>query len=140
MIWSIYNYIFDKDYVSYLYNSYTNNLMEIKEDKRVILESCQKGNFTDVPKAVLTQLIKECIIVEDNTDIYNQIKLERTLSRYNNRYLSLTIAPTTACNFRCEYCYESGIEKKVSKSTDKSISDIIDFVKSFRNTEYLRVT
>ncbi|SEW13704.1 hypothetical protein SAMN04487850_1761 [Prevotella aff. ruminicola Tc2-24] len=33
MVWSIYNYLFDKDNTTYLYNSYTNNLMEVKEDK-----------------------------------------------------------------------------------------------------------
>ncbi len=140
MVWSIYNYLFDKDNTTYLYNSYTNNLMEVKEDKKAILEACQRGDFDAVPQTVQDQLQKECIVVEDNADIYNQIKLERSLSRYNNKYLSLTIAPTTACNFRCGYCYEGGIEKKVSKSVDQSISDILGFVKSFKNTKYLRVT
>jgi len=98
MVWSIYNYLFDKDNTTYLYNSYTNNLMEVKEDKKAILEACQRGDFDAVPQTVQDQLQKECIVVEDNADIYNQIKLERSLSRYNNKYLSLTIAPTTACN------------------------------------------
>ena len=114
--------------------------MEVREDIKADLEACRKGDFDAVPQTVIEQLKKECVLVEDNADIYHQIKLERTLSRYNNRYLSLTIAPTTACNFRCSYCYESGIDKKVTKSVDKSIADIIDFVKSFKHTEYLRVT
>ena len=52
MVWSIYNYLFDKDNTTYLYNSYTNNLMEVKEDKKAILEACQRGDFDAVPQAV----------------------------------------------------------------------------------------
>ena len=140
MIWSIYNYLFELGSNIYLYNSYTNNLMRFDIDDKYRLESCAKGEFADVASHFLEELKKQYVVIDNDINIYNRIKLERTLARYNKNYLSLTIAPTTACNFRCSYCYESGIKSKNVLDEEKMANSIIKFTKIFKNTNYLRVT
>ncbi|MBQ6760530.1 MAG: radical SAM protein [Prevotella sp.] len=141
MEWSIYNYDFiDSKGVLFIYNSFTNNLLKIAEEKRKDILFCKKGDFSHPDKDFVEQLIRESIIVENNRELYKQIKLERLLSRYNTRYLSLTIAPTLNCNFRCVYCYEKGRNNETLATSETLIDDIVDFVESFDSTERLRIT
>ena len=134
MIWSIYNYLFELGSNIYLYNSYTNNLMRFDIDDKYRLESCAKGEFADVASPFLEELKKQYVVIDNDINIYNRIKLERTLARYDKNYLSLTIAPTTACNFRCSYCYESGIKSKNVLDEEKMANSIIKFTKIFKKT------
>lgn len=140
MNWSLYNYLFNNQENYYLYNSYTNNLIQFDSEFNEVLLNCKNHEFDKVSTDILDTLEKEKILVDNDEDIYNNIKLKRTISRFNSNILALTIAPTTACNFRCIYCYETGIEcKTISKSTD-FVEDIIKFAKSFPYIEHLFVT
>lgn len=140
MHWSKYNIIFESNYGIYLYNTYTNNLIKLGPDLLSHIKDLKTGNFSCLSEEDLAFLMKNMIIVDDDINIYRTIKLERYTSRLNSKYLSLTIAPTTACNFKCIYCYESGIKSQSLKNQEKLINSTIDFIKKFKNTEYLRVT
>lgn len=140
MNWSLYNYLFSNLDKYYLYNSYTNNLMQFDSKFNDILLNCIHKEFDKVPLDVLDTLKKERILVESDENIYNNIKLKRTLSRYNSNILSLTIAPTTACNFKCTYCYEQGRQCKTIENTSNIVEDILRFAKSFPHVENLFVT
>lgn len=140
MIWSKYNYIFNTQHGDFLYNSFTNNLMQVSPDFLEIVDLCKTGKYSQVSTDVIESLNKHHILVDDDLDLYEQIKAERLASRYNTKYLSLTIAPTTGCNFKCSYCYEAGVTANIVKDKTVSIEDIVAFVDSFKSIDFLRVT
>lgn len=140
MKWSKYNILFASEKGLYLlYNSYTNNFMEISKDEFLILDKCRQGDFSLLDEDYVKFLSDEKILVDDDNHIYNLIKLQRTLARYDTSFLALTIAPTLNCNFKCVYCYEENVQCQASM-TEKTMSNVFDFVKSFRNISGLRVT
>ncbi|MEH2863899.1 radical SAM protein [Segatella copri] len=98
------------------------------------------GDFSYLSEDDVLALKKNMILVDDDTNIYRSIKLQRLMSRLDTGYLTLTIAPTTACNFKCIYCYESGIAPLSAKAKLNLLEDTISFVKLFKNTKFLRVT
>jgi uncharacterized protein len=105
-----------------------------------LIDKIKEGDFSCLSEETLSILQKNMILIEDDSDIYRTIKLERSVSRLDTSYLSLTIAPTTACNFKCIYCYESGIAPQSITNSAQLIDDTIAFIKMFINTKYLRVT
>ena len=103
-----------------------------------ILKQCSIGNLTGLDKASIDYLKQEYIIVDDDEELYNRIKIQRNLSRYNNKILVLTIAPTLGCNFKCSYCYESG---RIPKNMDSSVVEgIYKFIANFVGLQALRIT
>jgi len=140
MVWSKYNFLFETEKNGFfLYNSYTNNFMELSKENFEILKLCKEGNVDIIDEEIRKCLIDECILVECDDDIYNKIRLQRSLVRFNDSYLALTIAPTLACNFRCIYCYETGIEN-ISSMSEEDIPKIVSFVKNYPLIKFLRVT
>lgn len=141
MVWSIYNRLFETiDARYFLYNSYTNNFIQLSFDDFCLMKECQKNGVGVLDDETKNLLKSECIIVDDDNDIYNKIKLQRYLGRFDKSYLSLTIAPTTGCNFKCYYCYEAGIEGSTNNMSLETAANIICFIKEFKTTQKLRIT
>lgn len=127
-------------YGRFIYNTYTNNLMKIDASLISCIDKIMDGDFSDLSEDEILVLKKNMILVDDDTNIYHSIKLQRLISRLDTNYLTLTIAPTTACNFKCIYCYESGLAPLSANAQSNLLEDTISFVKLFKNTKYLRVT
>ena len=140
MDWSKYNIVLESPYGRFIYNTYTNNLMKMDTSLISCIDKVKGGDFSDLSEKEILTLKKNMILVDDDTNIYRSIKLQRSMSRLDTSYLTLTIAPTTACNFKCVYCYESGITPLSAKAQTNLLEDTISFVKLFKNTKYLRVT
>lgn len=104
------------------------------------IDKIKEGDFSSLSEEEILTLRNNMILVEDDTNIYRSIKLQRSISRLDTSYLTLTIAPTTACNFKCVYCYESGITPLSASAQTDLLEDTVSFVKLFKNTKYLRVT
>lgn len=140
MYWSKYNIVFESPYGRFIYNTFTNNLMEMNASLISCIDKIISGDFSYLSEDDVLALKKNMILVDDDTNIYRSIKLQRLMSRLDTGYLTLTIAPTTACNFKCIYCYESGIAPLSAKAKLNLLEDTISFVKLFKNTKFLRVT
>lgn len=140
MYWSKYNIVLETPYGRFLYNTYTNNLMEINPPLISCIDKVKSGDPSGLSEDEILVLKKNMILVDDDTNIYRSIKLQRLMSRLDTSYLTLTIAPTTACNFNCVYCYESGIAPLSAKVKSNLLEDTISFVKMFKNTKHLRIT
>lgn len=140
MHWSKYNIVFKSPYGDFIFNTYTNNLMKIGEPLISSINKIKNGDISCIPEEDILMLKDNMILVDNDTNIYRSIKLQRSMSRLDTNYLTLTIAPTTACNFKCIYCYESGIAPLSTNVQSELLEDTIAFVKLFKNTKYLRVT
>lgn len=128
--------LYGKEY--YVYNSYTNNLLKVDYNIFIALKNGDI-NFMKENIDLINILKNESIVVDDDEDIYNKIKLQRLISRFNNSYLSLTIAPTLNCNFNCKYCYEHSHITKSNTNKKLFIDSIISFIIN-NNVTNLRIT
>ena len=134
---SIYVFLFEKGGHYYLYNSETGFLSEISE---CIYTSLYDGDFESIPDSVAKELQEKKIIV-DRDKVYeyyykDRIKYLSTIGNY--KVLDLVIAPTTGCNFECPYCFEG--DKRNHLMTESVISDLISFIKRYKDSEELSIT
>lgn len=124
MYWSKYNIELESPYGRFIYNTYTNNLMKMDASLASRINKIKDGDFSCLLDEEILMLKKSLILVDNDTNIYRSIKLQRSISRLDTNYLTLTIAPTTACNFKCVYCYESGIAPMSANFQSKTLEDI----------------
>ena len=103
-----------------LYNSYTENIAQIK-DKQKFQEFF--SDFSKYPN--FESLYQDGFIVKKNTD-ETRMANAKFLKKWANKDLMLTLLPSLECNFRCSYCYENFEDRKFS---DQNVKDIELFVK-----------
>ena len=138
MKWSKYNYLFTtKKNKKLLYNSITNNFIELNKDQYDSLQKF-KENPDENKHIISDELINAGIIVENDKNLYYSLKLEKQLTKFDTSYLALTIVPTAACNFDCTYCYETN--RPEIYMDDITENKIVEFVKSYSEANRLRVT
>lgn len=139
MVWSKYNFLLDKDNRYFLYNSYTNNLLELEySDYQSLKWTESNKSLANLDKDFISELVEVNALVEDDDSVYEKIKLVRLKNRYRSDVLSLTIVPTLSCNLACPYCFESNQNQK---TMSKEIEDeLIEYIKSFSGISVLSVT
>lgn len=138
MIWSKYNFLVELEEGRYvLYNSYTNNLVELTVEDWEKIKLIKEGNRI-IDKDLIDELIEECILVEDDELIYQKVKLSRLNTRFRSDIIHLTIVPTMGCNFACPYCFEKDVHDRKTMSAE--IQDgVIEFIKKYQNLHYLSI-
>lgn len=139
--WSRYNFLINNDSSYYLYNAYTNNVLELSKDDYYILSDIKKTNNIpqNVEDAFIEELLSEKILVDEEDDdlIYQKIRLARLQARFDRDSLSLCIIPTMLCNFECPYCFE---HVKNSKKMDQNTEDkIVKFITSHSGLKHLYI-
>lgn len=138
MHWSKYNYLFCRDGLYFLYNSYTNNFVELSEEDFNLLRRCSSGDMSELDDESREYLQQQYVLVNSDDDLYHKVKFQRTRARYNSKILALTIAPTLGCNFKCPYCYEVG---RAPQSMDKAVIEgLYKFIAEFPDVDALRIT
>jgi hypothetical protein len=60
-----------------LYNSFTNNLLEIDPDDYKILQQIEKGDYCNITDELLQELNENLILVENDDILAQKIKLAR---------------------------------------------------------------
>lgn len=136
--WSIFNFIEKYNDKYLLYNSFTNNLIELEESDHELLVQIKSGNLDGVSPQVISDLKDNYILVESDELLINKIKLARLSTRFSSTRMNLTLAPTTACNFICPYCYEEGADKNKTMN-EQTEDEIIKLVSSYSGLERLNV-
>lgn len=122
-----------------LYNSYTNNLMEIDSEGYKTLQQIKEGDFHGVSDDFLEELNENLILVENDDILAQKIKLARLRNRFDTDSLVLAIAPTISCNFACSYCFEEEHTKKSNIIKPNTVDDIISFISSHKHLQTLQI-
>lgn len=116
-----------------IYNSLSGGVLSLNKLYADIFSSMNlnKEDFSTEEEQVIKELKKGLMIVENNLDEIDLLRVMRRKHQFDNSNLSLTIAPTTKCNFKCPYCYEKGIHQF---SMDKEIvNKTIEYIKNNSN-------
>ncbi|MEI6766229.1 MAG: radical SAM protein [Bacteroidota bacterium] len=138
MIWSKYNYLFKSKKHGYLlFNALSNVFLQLADESYLeilkIRDSPEK--FKSYQNA--DELEEYKIIVENDFDDINILKMKRISYRHRKDFLSLIIIPTLNCNFKCIYCFENAERKTITEETEK---DIVAFIMSFKSLKQLSIT
>ncbi len=139
MHWSKYNYLFTSETHGHLlYNSFTNSFCKFNPDsyKEIIKIKNDTGNNSK-DKSLMEMLVRLRVLVDDEADDLNNLRLQTLLHRSNTAYRTVTILPTLDCNFDCEYCFEDN--RASVYMDDDTEKHLIEFIKSFGEFKKLQV-
>ena len=131
---SDFSYIFSVGSKKFIRYTLTNMIIEFSEDEWAVISELKTHNIKgcDLQKSGLSDLARKRLIVECDTDEYQQYQLAvyilKTISQKNKNIgvKIYTILPTTACNARCVYCYEEGMATQIM--TKDTADDVVDFI------------
>ncbi|WP_461630220.1 radical SAM protein [Labilibaculum euxinus] len=142
MIWSKYNFSFEKEQITYLYNSRTNALISTTEDEtKIALDQAKDGNLSmlDPDSLALLKNGKFISSQEDEDSFFYEKKHNYYTSVFSKEILNLTILTTLNCNFKCPYCYEKDTlnTQNLSPEIEKAI---IYLAKKFPNINKIKIT
>lgn len=141
MIWSRYNFLIETLSRFFIYNSYTNNLIELNEsDYNSLLSIKENPEVLDLRKnqSLKKQLLNEYIVFNDKDDDINLL-INKYLDRRNNSgNYTITIAPTMDCNMNCVYCFEKQNYESAYMS-EAIIALTIDYIKNMCQNKELTI-
>ena len=121
MYWSKYNIVFESPYGRFIYNTFTNNLMEMNASLISCIDKIISGDFSYLSEDDVLALKKNMILVDDDTNIYRSIKLQRLMSRLDTGYLTLTIAPTVKEVVHIKEYIKKIVKKVFAKLNEKAL-------------------
>ena len=134
---SYYNYLYETDAISLLYNTYTGAMAKLfGEDKESVIALLKAPNNMGLQKrnpSIWQDLLNNGFVVDKNMNELDFIRLRLLKSRFDVHSLSFTLVPTRACNCRCVYCFEEPMNSSMGKDdcieTAKFIKSQIEEIK-----------
>lgn len=98
----------------------------VKEYIDKLSENISKERYELSEVSIIKELYSKKIIIDDNYDELEWLKLKENTIKFQEQVFYLTIQPTLDCNFRCIYCYE---EHKQVRMDDHTFEGILNFVR-----------
>lgn len=107
-----------------VYNTKTGSLLKLKNTEVHKIRSFKnKQHDETVSNEILDFLVKNGILVYDDTDEYNDVL---RLGTKELEDLHITLIPTYNCNFNCPYCFVSRKNQTMNQGVYDSIIKFID--------------
>jgi len=125
---SVYNvYLLDEEKEKGLvYNTMHRSAVHIDGE----VYSLMRNNKIDhIGNDVLDVLKEGGIVVDDNLNERDMLKIMFNRAKYNADYVAFTIIPTHACNLACKYCYQGHGDILSSTMDEGTIKRTIKFIK-----------
>ncbi|MBI5805150.1 radical SAM protein [candidate division TA06 bacterium] len=125
---SFYNYTFNIEKVTILYNTYTGAMAKLldkdKEQVSAILKDPNANKKSDNGELFET-MVNNGYILDKRINELDLVKLRIMEGRFNAKSLAITVLPTMACNCKCTYCFEEPYASTMGK---EDIDRIVEFV------------
>jgi len=116
---SSYNFIYEIEPVSVLYNTFTGAMAILSgEEKNATLELLRNpddGVLCKKYPRVWQNLLKYAFVVGREVNEMDFVKIRLLKSRFSARSLNLVLLPTRRCNFRCVYCFEDPLNTTMNR-------------------------
>ena len=111
----------------FIYNTFSNGVLKLdKEHAAKYKELKEEGNIGAGRNSELIETLRKGqMLIDDNIDEIERLRVMHYSSKYSSDNYMLTIAPTMKCNFVCPYCYEKG------RNLHTMNRDIIDKTKEY---------
>lgn len=116
---------------TYIYNTKSGAIIKLE---KILYELIEKSAFeTSALQPLLSDLLKQGIVVPRNKNELNEIIFFEKASQFNLNFQTLTliIAPTLQCNYKCIYCFEDRQNTSTTMMSEITITNIVSFVNTF---------
>ena len=125
---SIYNiYLLnEKEKKGLVFNTMYKTLVCIDDEVRNLISS---NRIENINNDVLDVLKEGGIVVDDDLNEVDMLKIRFNKAKYNAASIGFTIIPTFACNLACTYCYEGHGDVLKDTMNDETIRRTIEFIK-----------
>lgn len=91
----------------FVFNGLSGAMVRVEQDAKDGVERFLRGeDDAGGGPAVLEDLTRARMLVADDTDELDTLKVRYQMSRYDPGHLGLTIVTSLGCNFECPYCFE----------------------------------
>lgn len=142
--WSRFNFIIENNKGFFLYNSYSNCLLNLSPEINALCCRLRDGlcHYEDFLSDEEYKYFRDnYILVEEDDDLVETLHMHSMARLYSNKSFVLTIAPTHNCNYACSYCYEHHrTSKPMNDSTGQAIVDYVKHLKEENGLEVLYIT
>jgi radical SAM additional 4Fe4S-binding domain len=138
---SSYTFFLNMDKEYYVYNTFSNALIEIDKESYFLLYNTKKKNDwskNDFGEELYEALVANSILTDSNEDDYLKYKAIISSMRKHEGYMHLTLAPTMDCCFNCHYCFEKYKDKNYM--TPEVMDSIVKYIASLKNVEGFKLT
>jgi uncharacterized protein len=125
---SVYNvYLIDeKEKKGLVYNTMHRSIVQIDEEVYTLM---RENRVAEIPIDILDVLKNGNIVVDDNLNERDMLKIKFSRAKYNGVFIGFTIIPTHACNLACKYCYQGHGNILSSTMNEETIERTIEFIK-----------
>jgi len=125
---SVYNvYLMDeKEKKALVYNTMHRSIVQIDDEVFSLMRSNQIDKIDD---DVLEVLKSGKIVVDDNLNELDMLKIMFNRAKYSSVSAGFTIIPTHACNLACKYCYQGHGDVLSSTMNEETLRRTIEFIK-----------
>lgn len=106
----------------------------------IIVQQLLLGNFNDISKKTLLQLIDFEFVVPENYERYNQIVAQNKISTQDNNVLGVTMQPSANCQLGCHYCGQVHTKKNITKDLYNNLIDRVTHNLNNKNFKSIYVT
>jgi uncharacterized protein len=125
-----------------MYNIY---LLDKKEKKGLVMNTLKRSiiriddevyslikseKIDQIDDNVLEVLKNGNIIIDDNLNELEMLKIMFNRRKYNATFMSFTVIPTHACNLACKYCYQGHGDVLSNTMTEETQRRAIEFIKN----------
>ncbi len=125
---SMYNvYLLDeKKKKGLIYNTMHRSIVRIDDEVYNLIRSNKTDRIDD---KFLKVLEDGGIVVDDNLNELDMLKIKFNKSKYSTVSIAFTIIPTHACNLACKYCYQGHGEVLSGVMNEETVKRTIEFIK-----------
>ncbi len=125
---SVYNvYLLDeKEKECLVFNTMHRSIVQVDEDVYTFIKD---GRIDEIDDEVMTILMGGGIVVPDNMNEKDMLKIIFNRAKYDSKSIGFTIIPTHLCNLACKYCYQGHGDILSQTMDEKTLRKTIEFIK-----------
>lgn len=126
---SIFNYKVNlDDDKTIIYNTFSRKYLVSSKNNElydIVMEKMNGNEYSLEEFELLKEMISKGILVKNDVDELERVKLLERSALFQNKSYNLTIQPTLDCNFRCVYCYEDHKKLYINNDTESKILKLV---------------
>jgi uncharacterized protein len=125
---SMYNvYLLDeKEKKGLVYNTMHRSIVQIDDE---VYTYIKEDRIDEIDDDVLDVLKSGNLVVDNNLDELDMLKIRFNRTKYNATSIGFTIIPTHACNLACKYCYQGHGDVLSNTMNEETVKRAIEFIK-----------
>ncbi|MBU7027893.1 MAG: radical SAM protein [Theionarchaea archaeon] len=125
---SVYNvYLLDeKEKKGLVYNTMHRSIVQIDDEVYTLM---RENRIDEIDDEVLEVLKSGKIVVDDDLNELDMLKVMFNRAKYNAVSIGFTIIPTHACNLACKYCYQGHGDVLSNTMNKETMKKTVEFIK-----------